>query len=240
MKKSIILTSFFLAYAMSLTAQVTREQADSIVLERMSSETRAYTLYANEALQEEGYTINTSAGEVFELDYSCCVYFVRYTNEVNVKYLIVKESTGNLLEFNAQNDEGPENLEDWIIIISYPIEISFTEYSLAGTSCRWIQSNDSAIIIIINSNEELEEYMICTNGSYPEIDFSEYTLLLARGIKEYLIFHDNTILQQFPNRYVMTINLRPHLNAVMTYWHVPIIVRKIADDTTVELIITEF
>jgi hypothetical protein len=69
-------------------------------------------------------------------------------------------------------------------IIEYPIEIPFIEYSLQGTSCRWKQGgsyvNDR--LVIINSKEELEEYLICSDGNYPEIDFAKYTLLLTGGI----------------------------------------------------------
>ncbi|MDR0763074.1 MAG: hypothetical protein LBF01_01070, partial [Bacteroidales bacterium] len=39
-----------------------------------------------------------------------------------------------------------------------PIEIPFTEYSLAETSCQWINLDYDNKIIVINSNEELENY----------------------------------------------------------------------------------
>jgi hypothetical protein len=64
----------------------------------------------------------------------------------------------------------------------YPKEISFTEYSLEGTSCQWINLHFNSYygdLIIINSNEELINYVSCKD--YPIVDFSNQTLLLAFG-----------------------------------------------------------
>ena len=117
MKKIILLITAPFAFIAALSAQTTQEQADSIVLERLHSETRAYTLYAKEGVQPE-VTLTTSAGEVFELDYPCWVYCVKYTNETHIKYLIVKESNGNLLEINVRNDEDPADFEEWRIVMA--------------------------------------------------------------------------------------------------------------------------
>jgi len=65
--------------------------------------------------------------------------------------------------------------------INYPIEILFTEYSLEETSCQW-ESFEYNKIIIINSDEELREYVVCTEDNYSQIDFSEHSLLLVRGM----------------------------------------------------------
>jgi len=64
---------------------------------------------------------------------------------------------------------------------SYPIDISFTEYSLLDTHCQWQNLPYDEKVIIINSNEELEKYISCTEDSYPAIDFSKHTLLLISG-----------------------------------------------------------
>lgn len=126
----------------------------------------------------------------------------------------------------------------------YPINIPFTEYSLAGTSCQWTnyQGNyDSKEVVIINSNEKLRNYVKCTSESdYPEIDFSKYTLLLAHGIESHLVIPNYTSLQQlFARSYTMKVNLSPNIASVITYWQVPIIVSKIADDSVIELIVTK-
>lgn len=59
-----------------------------------------------------------------------------------------------------------------------PIEIPFTKYSLVGTNCDW-NTIEMDKVIIINSYEELEKYITCTDGLYPDVDFSENTLLLV-------------------------------------------------------------
>jgi len=137
MKKITILILLLTACALSLHAQVTQSQADSIALDRMSSDQRAYTLYAKQGLQDEGYTINTSQGEVFELDYPCWVYFAHYAEETTHKYLIVKENTGSLLEVNVRNDAGPEDLNWWWILFPTPTPCHCIMDTIRG-EWRWV------------------------------------------------------------------------------------------------------
>ena len=127
----------------------------------------------------------------------------------------------------------------------YPIDIPFTFYSLSGTSCQWIMldgdhGNVRHEIEVINSNEELENYITCTNGTYPAIDFSKYTLILARGVEPRGDMPTTANLQQLSiNNYIMTINVYPRsIQDVETYWKVSIIVNKIAANSVIELIIT--
>ena len=113
--KKIILISVSLVWAMSLFAEnITREQADAIVLERMSQETLPYIIHAKEGIQSK-MNITTMNREELELDYSCWVYYVSYpsANCCLGRYLIVNESNGNLLEVNAKGDTGPEDLAEW-------------------------------------------------------------------------------------------------------------------------------
>jgi hypothetical protein len=223
----------------SLHAQVTQEQAGEIVIEYLNDVTGDFTLYTKEELQTV-FEITTVTGEILELDYRCWVYYASITDEMNGKYLIVKESNGNILEINTRNDDRPEDLEDWIFVI--PIDILFEEYSLEGTSCRWTNLSYPypGDLIIINSAEELNNYISCTEGSYPEIDFLQYTLLLAYGMEAYLTYPNYTDLQQFSaQNYVMTVNLLPGVEGVVVYWEVPIVVSKITDGSVIELVITK-
>jgi hypothetical protein len=48
------------------------------------------------------------------------VYYVNFTGTQNGKYLIVKENNGNLLEINTKNDNGPNNLTTWIVVMQRP------------------------------------------------------------------------------------------------------------------------
>jgi hypothetical protein len=49
-----------------------------------------------------------------------------------------------------------------------PIEIPFTEYSLAETSCQWINLDYDNKIIVINSNDELKNYYNILTKQYHE------------------------------------------------------------------------
>ena len=99
----------------SLSAQITQTDADSIVKKRMSNETLDFTIFAKEDVQT-GFEIATSTGEILELDYPCWVYYVNFIDVTNGKYLIVKESNGNLLEINTKNDTIPNGLEEWKLV----------------------------------------------------------------------------------------------------------------------------
>ena len=127
----------------------------------------------------------------------------------------------------------------------YPIDIPFTFYSLSGTSCQWeeldlMNGGFRGEIAVINSNEELENYITCTGGAYTAIDFSQYTLILVRGVEPCPHRPIEANLQQLSIiNYVMTVNVPPGGGQdVISYWRVPIIVNKIAANSVVELTIT--
>ncbi|MDR1227372.1 MAG: hypothetical protein LBK47_10850 [Prevotellaceae bacterium] len=64
---------------------------------------------------------------------------------------------------------------------NYPIKVPFTEYSLGEASCRWRGCYSTNNVIVINSDEELSNCITCVGNSYPAVDFSEHSLVLARG-----------------------------------------------------------
>ena len=127
----------------------------------------------------------------------------------------------------------------------YPIDIPFTEYSLEETSCQWERFNYNnggslGEVILINSDEELNQYVACTGDSYPSIDFSKYTLLLARGLAPSTTIYVNCNgLQQLSEQsYKMNIDLSLGNATVMTCWQVPIIIKKLSEESIVELVVT--
>jgi hypothetical protein len=81
----------------------------------MSNEANDFIIYAKEDVQI-AFEVITATGEILELDYPCWVYYINITDNTNGKYLMVKESNGNLLEINTRNDEKPDNLENWRIV----------------------------------------------------------------------------------------------------------------------------
>jgi hypothetical protein len=124
-----------------------------------------------------------------------------------------------------------------------PKEISFTEYSLAGTSCQWtkINSNNGIVneVVVINSNEELNQYVTCTGNDYSAIDFSKYTLLLAHGLGSSTIVSANCSLQKFSEQnYRMDIDVVLGNATVVSNWQTPIIINKLSEGCIIELIVT--
>ena len=60
--------------------------------------------------------------------------------------------------------------------------VPYMEYSLWGTKCEWQLPNENNNIIIVNSDEELARYIASETGdSYPTVDFTKYTMIIANG-----------------------------------------------------------
>jgi len=121
--------------------------------------------------------------------------------------------------------------------INYPVDIPFTEYSLANTSCRWMNLPYDEQIIIINSSEELENYIFCSEGSYPEIDFSKHTLLLVNSKTNHRICEiTTTSLQQLSSsKYELNINITSNDADDTQEWSTAFIVEKLEGRSNVEL-----
>jgi hypothetical protein len=118
----------------------------------------------------------------------------------------VKESNGNILEANVKNDEGPEDLEEWRIVVIYPVEIPIEEYSLSETMCVW-KKGFSSDITVFNSMEEIEDYISCADGDFPEIDFSEYSLLFISLRTSIFDVGSITFTQFSKNKYKMNVEI---------------------------------
>jgi hypothetical protein len=121
-----------------------------------------------------------------------------------------------------------------------PNEILFEDYSLAGTSCQWTKLNNNDEAVVINSNEELNRYVTCTDNDYPAIDFSKYTLLLAHGTgTSSVVSVGCSRLQQISEQgYTMNVDIVLGNATVMSPWQVPIIVDKWREGSTLELTVT--
>ena len=159
MKKIILFVTAFFAF-LSMKAQITQLESDSLVLQRMSQETRQHAILAQKGVQPK-FTITTATGEILELNYPCWVYYISYIEQTNNNhYLILRDSSGNVLKVNTKNDLIPDDLVEWRTVKA--IEIPFTEYVLDSNFCQWTNLNfNNDTIIVINSNEELENYITC-------------------------------------------------------------------------------
>jgi hypothetical protein len=118
-----------------------------------------------------------------------------------------------------------------------PKEISFTEYSLAGTSCQWTNIDYGDKVVVINSNKELEQYVTCTEGSYPEIDFSKNTLVLASGVAGGGIAEITPMLSSIStNKFILHMNILLDFTALAWQnWTISIIVPKMPDGVKINL-----
>jgi hypothetical protein len=119
--------------------------------------------------------------------------------------------------------------------VKYPIDIPFEKYSLAGTSCLWEKFEPNKAIII-NSDEEMENYVVCTDDTYPQIDFSKQSLILTRsnatpGIRAIDIdFVKNTV-----SEYVLSVILHVDGTAYPQPWRISIITPKMGNEETIVL-----
>jgi hypothetical protein len=209
MKKTFLLIAALFACLSALTAQITQGLSDKIVLNRMSCETRLYTIYAKEDVQADGITITTSNGETLELDYPCWVYYANYTDETDGNvghYLIINESNGSLLEVNARNDAGPEDFTEWrkvlpgIKVTPVLIEegyISYNQYYITPKQNR----------VVTNETEWKNLKALIENDLTDiEIDFDAYQVIAAIGGSRLC---DNwtitTEITEFPDSIVVTL-----------------------------------
>jgi len=102
--KNLLILSVLLAWATSLSALTTREQANAIVLNYLQSGAMpSGVLYAN--INEpagENIAIVTSNGESFTAKYACWLYC--FNESTLRRYIFVTEDDGSLLEVIANRD----------------------------------------------------------------------------------------------------------------------------------------
>jgi hypothetical protein len=222
----------------SLSAQISQKEADNIVQQRLKNETKLWSVYAKDDLQT-GFEMTTSTGEILELNYSAWVYYVSYAEETFGKYLIVKENSGNLLEVNAKNDAGPDDLTEWRAVA---FEIPFEDVSWDGTNCYGhTETYDNDNVVFVNSLEEWKNYTTCANDIYPEIDFSIHTLILARGTSETGIWKLTRNIQQLSScNYRLDIDFWRDGTGQIIMWGFSLVIDKISEGNQIELIVTYY
>jgi len=120
-------------------------------------------------------------------------------------------------------------------------------YSLDGNICKWTFLYDNnetfepfeGIVNIINSNEELINYVTCSN--FPIVDFSQKTLLLAYGYSNRMILYIPTILYQqvSEKNFSMKIVIQSGGGNAFDKWVVALLIPKITSDIIVTLDVTQ-
>jgi hypothetical protein len=115
------------------------------------------------------------------------------------------------------------------------------EYYLADSlSCEWVNLKyDGKEVVIINSENEMANYLACSESSYASVDFSNYSLLLAGGTSTSGI---TSITQKFTqtaeNKYNLDIDIRQNYATVARKWVVALLVPKISTNAVVSLNVT--
>ncbi|MDR2978886.1 MAG: hypothetical protein LBV02_00345 [Bacteroidales bacterium] len=117
----------------------------------------------------------------------------------------------------------------------YPVTIETTNFSLGGWSC-WQNLGFNAVRLI-NSERELNHYFTCKTDA--NIDFANYSLLVFN------VEHCNIdseveklLLQQISaNKYLLSVDVIPSLTANVPPLIVSILVPKISETASVEMII---
>ena len=120
--------------------------------------------------------------------------------------------------------------------LKYPKEIPFEDYSLADASCQWANLANDNTIVVINTNEELNQYITCIGSEYSAIDFSKHTLLLANGTTPNGIVEiSNRLLQLSVNKYRLDIEILLNDADVMQPWTTALIVNKLSEESAIEI-----
>ena len=238
-KKLILMQLSLFAWTTLFSAQTKQEQADSIVSERLNGETHPYIVYAKEDVQKD-MIIASVAGERLKMNYSCWVYYIHYADSGQGRYLIVKESNGNLLEVNAKSGAEPDDLAKWRIV---QIEIPATKYAWKTliTGCKPNPTDycDNSLVVV-NDNEKWEYCFwgipfTCMEEPFPDIDFSKHTLLLASGYSTAVLEKDFVFLKKTMNEYILRVKIRSGVTLEVSSWSFCILVPKLDNDATVTL-----
>jgi hypothetical protein len=85
----------------------------------------------------------------------------------------------------------------------------------------------------------LEKYLTCTEGGFPEVDFSEYTLLLAYGTSTYGVQKIHPELLSTGDEYVLKIEITQNAVAVAESWSIALVTAKMDAKKSIELEVIE-
>jgi hypothetical protein len=114
-------------------------------------------------------------------------------------------------------------------------EIMFTEYSL-DSLCQWANFEPNKVIII-NSNEELGNYINCINENYRYVDFAEHSVLLLRGVtgSSPAEVMKKELQQISKNKYSLNLKIREGVLATPGHWIIAMVIPKLPQDVFIEL-----
>jgi hypothetical protein len=112
---------------------------------------------------------------------------------------------------------------------------TFMEYSLDGTSCQWANLEYNNKLIVINSKSELENYINCAKGDFPDIDFSKRSLLLVCGQAPNGITAISKKLSKSATGYILELGIEPNDATVSERWQIALVINKLSSESDIEL-----
>ncbi len=128
------------------------------------------------------------------------------------------------------------------ILVNNPPNNSLEVYSLYGSTCNWVNRKNDGQVVIINSTEELKQYISCSDiNGYHSFDFSRQSLLLVGDIASSGIYdiYKTSIQNTSSNEYELGVKIR--LNEITTplKWDIAVRVDKLSEGAEVSLRVEE-
>jgi hypothetical protein len=116
-------------------------------------------------------------------------------------------------------------------------EIEFQEYSLTE-HCYWKNDSDSNPVLIIRTDEELDNHTVCYYGAIaPDVDFEKKSLVCAIGNSSYHITNvSKRIVQNSGNKYTLEVNVYLSKLNEADGWSVALLVPKLPANAEFKLV----
>jgi hypothetical protein len=174
-----ILYNIALLFPLLLSAQITREQADAIILEYIQNEvTWDYILSRNDnPPSEEGKTSvvwynNSLHTESLSVEYPCWIYFVCNPNvngPYTILFLFINKEDGNLLEVKNKRAFGA-NIENW------------TEIAIKISATAEVNKNRN---VVISPNPVSDRLNIISDTGISRAEIYDFSgrMLLAKSVQ---------------------------------------------------------
>ena len=120
---------------------------------------------------------------------------------------------------------------------NYPIDIPIADFTWSGCTWNHIKSDEVAII---NSYEELTNYLTCSDGgSFPEVDFSKHTLLYVYvGTTDAPCYIFKNLQQISKNNYNLNVEINLLNENESREWGIVFITDKFNEKSNIKLNLT--
>jgi len=117
------------------------------------------------------------------------------------------------------------------------IDENATERATLCHQVKWPEFEVDDKIITINSEEELKNHINCRDNTvFPTIDFSKYTLLMARGTNStYIRTIRARFSQKASNEHILFVDIQSSAAHAITQWATLLLVPKLSEQAVISL-----